>query len=250
MDINNLISLSKKLRRDSLKLFAEKGEAHVGGSFSIIEILIYLYYYKIRSNDKFILSKSHASYPMCLILRDLGFKNDITTHLELDVENGIYATTGSLGHGLPISVGYAIADHLNKLDNLTYVLISDGECQEGTTWESLLIINKFKLQNLIIIVDYNKIQALEFIENVLPLDNLIDKFKAFNCNVENVIDGHNFNEIHSKLNILINSNDILTKVLLINTIKGKGVSEFENNPIWHARKVTNLDYLSAINCLE
>ena len=102
------------------------------------------------------MSKSHSSYPLCLLLRQKGFKTKLTTHLEIDEKNGINCTTGSLGHGLPISVGMAFAKKKLKKNGKIFVLISDGECQEGTTWESLLIASKHELDNLIIVVDYNK----------------------------------------------------------------------------------------------
>ena len=135
-------------------MFIKKGEAHLGGSFSLIETLIFLFNEKIRHNkDKFILSKSHASYPLCILLNEKGLKTKMTTHLELDPRNGIYCTTGSLGHGLPIAAGMAFAR--KKLKGKIFVMISDGECQEGTTWETLLIASKHQLDNL---CDLNRLQ--------------------------------------------------------------------------------------------
>ena len=113
-------------------------------------------------------------------------KTKLTTHLELDEKNGVNCTTGSLGHGLPIATGMAFAKKKLKKEGKVYVLISDGECQEGTTWESLLIAAKHKLDNLIIIVDYNKIQALSRLEDALPLKNLKSKFQSFNCDCRNL----------------------------------------------------------------
>ena len=110
MNKKNLYNLEKKakeLRFETLKAFIEKGEAHLGGSFSMIESLIFLYEKILKTNDKFILSKAHASYPLCLLLRKKGLKTKLSTHLEIDEKNGIFCTTGSLGHGLPISVGMA-----------------------------------------------------------------------------------------------------------------------------------------------
>ena len=146
----------------------------------------------MSKNDKFILSKSHASFPYCLILKSKGYNPKLTTHLEIDVKNGINCTTGSLGHGLPIATGMAFAKKKNKEKGKIFVLISDGECQEGTTWESFLIASKHKLNNLIVIVDYNKIQALSRIEDVLPLHDLSKKFKSFNWNCKEIKNGHSF----------------------------------------------------------
>ena len=115
-------------------------------------------------------------------------------------------------------------------------MISDGECQEGTTWESLLIASKHKLDNLIILVDYNKIQALSRIEDALPLNDLKKKFSSFNVNCLNVKNGHSFVDLISIFKS-IKKNKKPT-VIILNTIKGKGVPEFENDPAWHARKLT------------
>ena len=150
----------------------------------------------ITKKDKFILSKAHASFPLCILLREKGFKTKIKTHLEIDEKNGINCTTGSLGHGLPIATGMAFAKKKTKKPGNIYVMISDGECQEGTTWESLLIAGKHKLDNLIIIVDYNKLQALSKLKDALPLENLSKKFKAFNCNCFEIKNGHNFLSIY------------------------------------------------------
>ena len=234
----NLIKLTKKayqLRRNTFKLFIEKKEAHLGGSFSIIEVLLFLYERILKKKDKFILSKSHASFPLCLILRNKGLKTKITTHLEIDEKNGIYCTTGSLGHGLPIATGMAFARKKIKKKGKIFVLISDGECQEGTTWESLLIASKHKLNNLIIIVDYNKIQALSKLNDALPLNNLKKKFESFNCNCIDVKDGHSFKQLNNAFKKKFKREAPL--VIILNTIKGKGIKEFENDPIWHARKL-------------
>lgn len=164
-----------------------------------------------------------------------GFKTKMTTHLEIDEKNGINCTTGSLGHGLPIATGMAFAKKKQKKDGRVYVLMSDGECQEGTTWESLLISTKHKLDNLFILIDYNKLQALSKLDDALPLESLHKKFLSFNCNCINVKNGHSFNQIISALNR--KKNNSKPSVIIFNTIKGKGIKEFENDPIWHARKL-------------
>ncbi len=233
-----LAKKAKKLRQKTFQSFIERGEAHLGGSFSMIEALIAIFEILKKKNDKFILSKSHASFPFCILLREKGFKPKISTHLEIDVKNGIHCTTGSLGHGLPIATGMALANKLKKNDNKIYVMMSDGECQEGTTWESLLIASKHRLNNLVIFVDYNKIQALSKIKDVLPLDSLIYKFKSFNLNTINVKNGHSFKQIESAFKKISLKKP---NVIILNTIKGKGISKFENDPIWHARKLTQSD---------
>ena len=233
-----LILKSKKLRQETFKLFISKGEAHLGGSFSMIEALIFIFNKILKKNDKFILSKSHASYPLCILLKEKGYNPKITTHLELDTKNAIYCTTGSLGHGLPISTGMAFARKKQRKKGNIFVMISDGECQEGTTWESLLIGSKHKLDNLIVIVDYNKIQALSKLSDALPLNKLSKKFLSFNWNCINVKNGHDFTSLASGFKKIKKG---LPNIIILNTIKGKGIKEFENDPVWHARKLKGLE---------
>lgn len=232
---DELISMAHRLRQKTFQAFVEKGEAHLGGSFSMIEMLIALYEVILQEEDKFILSKAHASFPLCLLLQDKGLSPQLTTHLEVDPENGIYCTTGSLGHGLPIATGMAMARKRSRQRGRIFIMISDGECQEGTTWESLLIGAKHKLDNLVLMVDYNKIQALTRIEDALPLESLSSKFRAFNWECEEVEDGHSFDELIPALR-KTNTKDT-PRAILVNTVKGKGVAAFENDPSWHARKI-------------
>jgi transketolase len=235
MNYKKLEKKAKKLRQDTFLAFIEKGEAHLGGSFSMIETLISLYEIILKKNDKFILSKSHSSFPLCLLLKEKGLNPELTTHLEIDPKNGIYCTTGSLGHGLPIATGMAFARKIKNIKGKIYVMLSDGECQEGTTWESLLIASKHELDNLILLIDYNKIQALSRLKDALPLHDLAKKFKSFNWNCINIKNGHSFKSIISSLK----KKNIKNKptAIIINTIKGKGIKEFENDPVWHARKL-------------
>ena len=235
MNYKKLEKKAIKLRQDTFLAFIKKGEAHLGGSFSMIETLISLYEIILKKNDKFILSKSHSSFPLCLLLKEKGLNPEFTTHLELDPKNGIYCTTGSLGHGLPIATGMAFARKIKNIKGKIYVMLSDGECQEGTTWESLLIASKHKLDNLILLIDYNKIQALSRLKDALPLDDLAKKFKSFNWSCINIKNGHSFKSIISSLK----KKNIKNKptAIIINTVKGKGIKEFENDPVWHARKL-------------
>ena len=235
MNLNKLKHKAAMLRIDTFNEFLRKKEAHLGGSFSIIETIVVLYNNILKKDDKFILSKAHASFPLCIILRQKGLNTKIKTHLELDEKNGIYCTTGSLGHGLPISTGMAFARKLQKKKGRIFVMVSDGECQEGTTWESLLIASKHKLDNLFLIIDYNKIQALSKIKDALPLDNLLNKFKAFNCNSIEVKNGHSFKDLIRAFKKIKNLGK--PNVILLHTVKGKGIKEFENDPVWHARQL-------------
>ena len=239
MDYKKLTNKARKLRQDTFLAFIKKGEAHLGGSFSMIETLLTLYEVIMKKDDKFILSKAHASYPLCILLQNKGLNPKLTTHLELDKKNGIHCTTGSLGHGLPIATGMAFARKKQKIPGKVYVMISDGECQEGTTWESLLIGSKHKLDNLAVIIDYNKIQALSRLKDGLPLEDLSNKFKAFNWNCTEVKDGHSFKSLVTSFKQQNKRGKPLA--IIINTIKGKGIEEFEDDPIWHARQLKEKD---------
>ena len=239
MNIRKLINISKKLRQDTFAAFIRKGEAHLGGSFSCIEILVYLYEEILSKKDKFILSKSHSSYPLCLLLRNKGFNPKLTTHLEIDQKNGINCTTGSLGHGFPIATGMSLARKKMGQDGIIFVMISDGECQEGTTWESLLIGAKHNLNNLCLIIDYNKIQALQKIDDVLPLESLYKKLKAFNWNCIQVKNGHSFKSLSQAFNKI--GKGTKPTAIIVHTTKGKGIKNFENDPVWHARKLVGED---------
>jgi transketolase len=243
MKISELEKKALDLRRKTLNAFIEKNEAHLGGSFSMIEILLAINEVILKKNDKFILSKAHASFPFLIYLRSKGIKISLKTHLELNPNKGINCTAGSLGHGLPIATGMAFAKKFNKKKDSIYILMSDGECQEGTTWESLLIASKHKLDNLVVIIDYNKIQALTKLDDGLPLKNLSAKFKSFNWNTLIIKNGHSFSMILKALK----KKRVKDKptVIIANTIKGKGIKEFENNPIWHARKLNEKEILIA-----
>ena len=236
---DNLISKAQELRRQTFHAFVEHGEAHLGGSFSMIEMLLALYESVLKEEDKFILSKAHASFPLCLLLQNKGLQPVLRTHLELDPVNGIHCTTGSLGHGLPIATGMAMARKRLGRPGRIYVIISDGECQEGTTWESLLIGATHELDNLIVLVDYNKVQALTTVDDALPLGNLSAKFEAFNWECDEIMDGHAFDQLVPALD----KTSTLSKprALIVHTIKGRGIRAFENDPAWHARKIKGED---------
>jgi len=222
---------AKWLRKETLDLSMKTGEGHLGGSYSTIETLISLYDEVLKPQDTFILSKGHVCYPYYILLQEQGYNPKISGHPDIDVENGIPCTTGSLGHGLPIGIGMALAGKVKKEKGDIYVLMGDGECQEGTIWESALIAPHHKLDNLIGIVDRNDLQALDNTENILSLGNLGKKFREFGWHVSE-IDGHNFNEIIPALKYREIGKP---HMIIANTVKGKGVSYMENNPKWHVR---------------
>jgi transketolase len=234
------VEIAKQIRVRILQLSNIAKSSHVGSCLSIVEILVVLYKNFINKKNIFVLSKGHACLAYYCVLQKFGYfsnktlnsygKNNtiLLSHVSHRVP-GVEFSTGSLGHGLPYAIGRALADKINKTDNKVFVLISDGELNEGTTWESLLFATFHKLENLIIIVDYNKIQSLDFTKNVLKLEPLRKKFQSFGCNVKNV-DGHNFIQIYKSF--LIKKNKKPT-VIIANTIKGKGVNFMENSISWH-----------------
>ncbi len=233
----NLKEKAKKLRRDTLKLCKETNDAHLGGYFSEIEILISLYDDVLKENDKFILSKGHASYPLYILLRERGYDPKITSHPDIDEKNGICCTTGSLGHGLPIAVGMALARKIQNKGGKIYVLLGDCECYEGTLWESSNIARHFKLDNLVLIIDCNKLGALDKIDDILGFGDLEKTFEAFGYDVCR-INGHDFQEI---IPALKKNSCGKPRVIIADTIKGKGVS-FMKHTKWHARMPTEEEF--------
>ena len=224
---------AKQIRRDILDLAVKHKDGHISPAFSTIEVLVALYYCIMKKEDKFILSKGHACLSLYAILMDNGFKPKISGHPDIEEDQGVCCTTGSLGHGLPIGLGMAFARKIQGKNGRIFVLVGDGECQEGTIWESLNLTRRFKLDNLTVIVDHNKFQALTSIMEIMDETNLKKKFESFGANVFEV-DGHNFGQLFDVLSdkkIKKGS----TTVIIANTVKGKGVSFMEDKPAWHSR---------------
>ena len=236
----NSKELIKNIRVNILKKTYDANSSHIGSCYSIVEILYVLYFLKFKKKDTFILSKGHAALALyCTLfekkilskaLLDSYGKNNSTlmAHVSHKVK-GVEFSTGSLGHGLPYAVGKALGEKINKSKSKIYVLISDGELNEGTTWESLLFASFHKLDNLFIIIDYNKIQSLDFVKNVLKIEPLRQKLTSFNCNVSQ-INGHNINQITKSLK---SKNNNKPNIIIADTIKGKGVKFMENTVLWH-----------------
>jgi transketolase len=249
-------NISRDIRKKILNLSNSAKSAHIGSSLSIVDILVVLYKKFLKKNI-FILSKGHAclayycvlqkfNYITDKILKSYGKNNTILlSHVSHKVP-GVVFSTGSLGHGLPYAVGRALAEKIDKKNKKIYVLISDGELNEGTTWESLLFASFHKLDNLVIIIDYNKIQSLDFTKNVLQIEPLNKKLISFGCNVK-IINGHNYYKIY---NSLLYKSKNKPYVIIANTIKGKGVKFMENSILWHYKSPNNQELIKAINELE
>jgi transketolase len=232
--------IAKQIRIRIIQISNRAKSSHVGSCLSIVDILVVLYKNFINKKNIFVLSKGHACLAYYCVLQKFGHfsnktlnsygKNNtiLLSHVSHKVP-GVEFSTGSLGHGLPYATGRALAEKINITNNKIFVLISDGELNEGTTWESLLFASFHKLDNLIIIIDYNKIQSLDFTKNILKLEPLRKKFQSFGCNVKN-INGHNFIQIYKSFFVRKNKKPT---VIIANTIKGKGVGFMENSISWH-----------------
>jgi len=267
-DIDRLKGIAREIRIDILKMLALAGSGHTGGSLSMVEILVGLYFYKFRCNperpfcntrDIFVLSKGHGCPALYAILAHMNFfkKEELFTLRKLGTRlqghpqiglPGIEASTGSLGQGLSIANGYALSARLDKDDRRIYCLMGDGELDEGQIWEAALTSSHYKLDNLCGIVDYNKFQIdgrLEEVKNLAPLD---EKWRAFGWYVIE-IDGHNLEEImdaYDKAETLKGR----PTVILAHTIKGKGVSFFENQNRYHGVAPTKEELEKALKELE
>lgn len=227
---------SKQVRRDTFALSKANGGYHYGGCFSVTEILITLFDNVMEPLDDVILSKGHACWPLYVLLRERGLDPKLCGHPTRDWRNGIICTTGSLGHGLPTGIGIAMARKLLGKPGRVFVVMGDGECQEGTTWESMLIAARYKLDNLIAIVDWNGIQGSGRLTDILPIPNfdivagLLGWYTA-------TTDGHSTSKLKFCLNALMDrapDPDDRPKMLVAHTVKGKGVSFMEDDPKWHA----------------
>ena len=247
-DERKLILISKNVRKSILTISNKKKSAHIGSNLSIVEILVFLYFKKLKhfsnnpnkiNRDRFILSKGHACLSLYVVLSECGyFKKTLLnkysdngsilmSHVSHKVP-GVEFSTGSLGHGINYSVGKAYFAKKMKKKWQTFVLISDGELNEGSTWESFLFSSHHRLNNLTIIIDNNKIQSLGRSKDIININPLKNKLKTLNFKVIE-IDGHNFKNLNTALSVKSN----LTKIIIANTIKGKGVKFMENKLLWH-----------------
>lgn len=245
--------IAKDIRKIIYKIAHYAGGGHMGASFSMADIISVLYFDNVlrydasnpewEDRDKFILSKGHACYALYAVLAKAGYFPEeelwhvgkpgsrFGGHPKMHEIPGVEASTGALGHGLSFGIGIAYANKMDHKDSHVYVLLGDGECQEGSIWEGALSAPTLGLDNMTVIVDHNKLQAMDELENIVHMKPFADKWKAFGWNVVE-IDGHNYGEIKDAL---LERADNRPTVIVANTIKGKGVSFMENVPIWHYR---------------
>jgi transketolase len=267
--IKNSIDLAKKIRKYSLEMVVRSKASHIGSALSMTDILAVLYFdlltiyprdSKNENRDLFILSKGHACVSLYATLGLKGFFDlkDLETY-GLDDSNfmnhishkvsGVEFSTGSLGHGLPYASGIALGKKIKNQKNKVFVLVGDGELDEGSNWEALLFASHHKLNNLTVIVDYNNLQSLTTVKETLNLEPLANKFEAFGCNVYS-LDGHNHIELKKVFKKSINNSSDKPTVIIANTIKGKGVSYMENKVKWHYSTPNQDELMQALNEIE
>ena len=233
--------MNENLRLRILEMGKIKKMGHYGSSMSCLDTIKYLYDEVLTNDDIFILSKGHGAPALHAVLESKGFNPPWTIHNEYDEKNGIKATTGSLGLGLPTAIGRAFAKKLKNEPGNIYCMVGDGECQEGVIWESLNIAHKFNLTNFILLVDYNKYQAIQDIKTIMDEDDdsLRNKIEAFGFEVYDIWDGHDIVSLRT-IQTLMNFFNVEEKFIfrnpkcfLIHTQKGKGIPFLEKNPSFH-----------------
>jgi transketolase len=256
---------AKKMRRDSLSMSLAAGAtgAHLGGGLSMIEIMAVLYLGVMRydtkstlweGRDRFILSKGHGALAYYTALNQAGFIEDeelatfkandtfLYGHPSMNLSHGIEFSSGSLGHGLSLGVGSALAlRRKSNTDSRVFVVIGDGECNEGMVWEAAASAAHFNLSNLVAIVDKNGLQYDGDTRRILSMDSLSDKWASFGWKVVS-LDGHNVEQLLDALT----QRPAMPLVVIANTIKGKGVSFMENNPSWHHSRLTKVQFDQAM----
>lgn len=247
----NSEELAWLIRRHGIEMTHLSGGSHIGAILSVADIVAVLYSNilkydannpKWKERDRIIFSKGHAGAAIYAALAESGFFNveELKTHyqngsrLSGHVSHylpGIDLSTGSLGHGLPVAAGMAYAAKKENKNHRVFCILGDGECNEGSVWEAVMFANQYELNNLVAIVDRNKMQSLDFCEKTIKLDPLKNKFENFGWNVIE-IDGHNHEELAKSLE---KSDTSKPTMIIANTTKGKGISFMENNILWHYR---------------
>lgn len=242
--ISKLEDISKEIRRNILFQVYNASSGHVGGALSCADILVAIYFNLINEGDKVVLSKGHASAALYATLAEIGFfpKEELATFRKLNSRlqghpsclktPGVDASSGSLGQGLSIANGIALAFKMDNKDNYVYAILGDGEIDEGQIWEAAMTANHYKINNLIAFLDYNKLQIDGTNDEVMRIAPVKEKFEAFGFYVQE-INGHDFNEIISAVKNAKQQDK--PSMIIANTIKGKGVSFMENKCEWHGK---------------
>ena len=246
-------TISQEIRRNIFRIACHAGGGHLGAAFSMADIVSVLYFDNVlkydskrpdwTERDRFILSKGHACYALYAVLAKAGYfpeenlwhvgkpGSKFGGHPKLRDIPGVEASTGALGHGLSFAIGIAYANKADGKASHTYVLLGDGECQEGSVWEGALSAPALRLGNLTAIIDHNKLQAMDKLENIIPMHPMAEKWRAFGWHVLE-IDGHDHQAIKEAL---LERKEDMPTLIVAHTVKGKGISFMEDVPIWHYR---------------
>lgn len=264
-DVTALKELAGRIRYHTLMMVNKAKSSHIGTCYSMAELLAVLYGDVLRvdpanpdwpDRDRFILSKGHGAAALYAVLAERGFfpldwldtfyqnASRLAGHVTHHYLPGVEVSTGSLGHGLSIATGMALSAKRDSRTHRVVALLSDGECDEGSTWEPIMFASHHKLDNLIAIVDYNKIQSLGTVAEVLELEPFADKWRTFGWAVRE-IDGHDVAEIASTLSTLPFETG-RPNCVIAHTIKGKGISFMENKLLWHYRTPQGDEFADAL----
>lgn len=267
-DLQRMLKMCVDVRRDILEEVHVAGSGHVGGALSIVEMLVALYFSELNirpeqpdwdKRDRFVLSKGHASAALYAVLAERGFfpKEELRTyggpgsnlqkHVDMHRVPGVDVSTGSLGLGLSMAVGMALADRLDGLNRRVYCILSEGETQEGSTWEAAMAASHFKLDQLIVFVDNNGLQVDGTVQEIMNIEPLGKRWLSFGWHVQ-TIDGNN---LKSVLRALHRSRSTPGKphLILAKTIKGKGIYFMENQVDWHSHPISEGDLQKALEAL-
>ena len=261
--------LAKRVRIHALRMTSSGRSSHIGAVFSMADVLAVLYGQVLNvdpstpdwpDRDRFILSKGHAGAGVYAVLAECGFfstdrladhyqdGSELSGHVSHKGIPGVELSTGSLGHGLSVGTGMSYGAKLDKLGHRVFVLLSDGEMDEGSNWEAVLFAAHHGLDNLVAVVDYNKIQSLAPVVDTIGLEPFADKWRAFGWSVREA-DGHDHGALAQAFDSLP---DIVGKptVVICHTVKGKGVSFMENTVLWHYRSAQNDEFDAAMKELQ
>jgi len=265
--IKELENKAKVIRRHIIEMISRCGSGHPGGSLSAADILTVLYFHKMKHDpknpkwderDRFVLSKGHAAPVLYATLAEAGYfpKSYLKTlrqigsslqgHVDMISLPGIEMSTGSLGQGFSAANGMALACRMDKKNNHVYVVIGDGESQEGQIWEAAMTAGHYKLDNITVILDHNKYQIDGHVEEIKGIQPIADKWRAFRFNVIDSVNGHDIKSVIKALDDASRAKGKPT-IIIAETIKGKGVSFMENNPLdFHGKAPTKEEVIKAL----
>jgi len=262
-----LADQARRIRRQVVEMVTRSRSSHVGACLSIADALTVLYFRILRvdparpedpDRDRFILSKAHGSAALYATLAERGFfpverlrgfyvdGGTLPGHLDRSAAPGVETSGGSLGHGLSIGVGMALANRLDGRPSRVVVLVGDGECNEGSVWEAAMLAGHHRLSNLTVLVDNNRIQSLGRVEEVIAQPNLAERWRAFGWDAEDV-DGHDLAALEDALGRPAAQRP---RAFILHTVKGKGVSFMEDKLLWHYRSPDEAEYQQAMKELE